>query len=158
MPKNRKEEMSMTRKRKSQTPSQKDDKIKEFLDMISPSVIKFNTDHFICGNTFRCVWALREYPTATDEQAILRHMGEKDGVTLRIYTRQVTPSEEKTIIHNAANKNRMAGSNTNDLQQAVTAESNLQDVTALVSAMHRNRDRSSTARCISNSLPTNMMN
>ena len=32
---------------------------------------------------------LREYPTATDEQAILRHLGEKDGVTLRIYTRQV---------------------------------------------------------------------
>jgi hypothetical protein len=37
--------------------------VQEFLDMISPSVIKFNTDHFICGNTFRCVWALREYPT-----------------------------------------------------------------------------------------------
>ncbi len=27
----------------------------------APSVVKFNTDHFICGNTFRCVWALREY-------------------------------------------------------------------------------------------------
>ena len=34
----------------------------------------------------------------------------------------------------------MAGSNTNDLQQTVTAESNLQDVTALVSTMHRNRE------------------
>ena len=108
--------------------------------MIALGIIKFNVDYFICGNTYRCVWALREYPTATDEQAILRHLGEKDGVTLRIYTRQVTPSEEKTIIHNAANKNRMAGSNTNDLQQTVTAESNLQDVTALVSAMHRNRE------------------
>ena len=95
--------------------------IKEFLDMISPGIIKFNTDHIICGNTYRCVWALREYPTATDEQAILRHLGEKDGVTLRIYTRQVTPAEEKRIIHNAANKNRMAGSNTSDLQQTVTA-------------------------------------
>jgi type IV secretory pathway VirB4 component len=114
--------------------------IKEFLDMISPGIIKFNTDHIICGNTYRCVWALREYPTTTDEQAILRHLGEKDGVTLRIYTRQVTPAEEKRIIHNAANKNRMAGSNTNDLQQTVTAESNLQDVTTLVSTMHRNRE------------------
>ena len=54
--------------------------------MIAPSVIKFETDHFICGNTYRCVWALREYPTATEEQAILSHLGEKDGVTLRIYT------------------------------------------------------------------------
>lgn len=93
-----------------------DVRIQEFLDMIAPSVIKFETDHFICGNTYRCVWALREYPTATDEQAILSHLGEKDGVTLRIYTRHVTPVEEKKIISNAANKNRMDRSNTNDLQ------------------------------------------
>ncbi len=115
-------------------------KIKDFLDMIAPGIIKFNTDHFICGNTYRCVWALREYPTATDEQAILRHLGEKDGVTLRIYTRQVTAAEEKRIIHNAANKNRMDKSSTNDLQQTVTAESNLQDVVTLVSSIHRNRE------------------
>lgn len=117
-----------------------DEKIKTFIDMIAPSIIKFNIDHFICGNTYRCVWALREYPTSTNEQAILRHLGEKDGVTLRIYTRQVTPNEEKKIIHNAANKNRMNTSNTNDLQQTVTAESNLQDVVTLVSTMHRNRE------------------
>jgi len=47
------------------------------------------------------VWALREYPTSTSEQAILRHLGEKDGATLRIFTRQVTANEEKKIIHNA---------------------------------------------------------
>lgn len=69
-------------------------RIKSFLDMIAPSVVQFNPDHFICGNTFRCVWALREYPTQTDEQALLRHLGEKDGITLRIYTRQLTPAEE----------------------------------------------------------------
>ncbi|MFT4104809.1 MAG: DUF87 domain-containing protein [Lacrimispora sp.] len=108
--------------------------------MITPGIIKFNTDHFICGNTFRCVWALREYPTNTSEQAILRHLGEKDGVTLRIYTRQVTAAEERKIIHNAANKNRMDRNSTNDLQQTVTAESNLQDVVTLVSSMHRNRE------------------
>ena len=60
---------------------------KEFIIMIAPSIIKFQSDHFICGNTYRCVWALREYPTTTEEQAILRHLGEKDGVTLHIYTR-----------------------------------------------------------------------
>ena len=115
-------------------------RIQEYLDMIAPSVMKFETDYFICGNTFRCVWALREYPTATDEQAILSHLGEKDGVTIRIYTRQVTLVEEKKIISNAANKNRMARSNTNDLQQTVLAESNLQDVTTIVTQMHRNRE------------------
>ena len=117
-----------------------DVRIQEFLDMIAPSIIKFETDYFICGNTFRCVWALREYPTATDEQAILSHLGEKDGVTLRIYTRHVTPVEEKKIISNAANKNRMARSNISDLQQTVLAESNLQDVTTIVAQMHRNRE------------------
>lgn len=116
-----------------------DGHIQEFLDMIAPSVIKFETDHFICGNTFRCVWALREYPTSTDEQAILSHLGEKDGVTLRIYTRHVTPVEERKIISNAANKNRM-DSNTSDLQATVLAESNLQDVAAIVAQMHRNRE------------------
>ena len=136
----RKEEMPMARKRNPQSPPQEDVKIKDFLDMIAPGIIKFNTDHFLCGNTYRCVWVLREYPTATEEQAILRHLGEKDGVTLRIYTRQVTAAEEKKIIHNAANKNRMDKSSTNNLQQTVTAESNLQDVVTLVSSMHRNRE------------------
>ena len=121
-------------------PNSGDTGIKSFLDMIAPSVVKFNPDHFICGNTFRCVWALREYPTQTDEQALLRHLGEKDGITLRIYTRQLTPAEEDRIIQNATNKNRMGSSNTNDLRQTVTAESNLQDVASLIASMHRNRE------------------
>lgn len=119
---------------------QEDIRMQEYLDMISPSVVKFYTDHFICGNTFRCVWALREYPTATEEQAILRHLGEKDNVSLHIYARHVTPTEEKKIISNAANKNRMKRSNTNDIQQTVTAESNLQDVAHIVASMHRNKE------------------
>lgn len=114
--------------------------IKSFLDMIAPATIQFYTDHYICGNTYRSVWALREYPTSTDEQAILRHLGEKDGVTLRIYTRQVTPAEEKKIISNAANKNRMKQGNTENLQETVTAASNLQDVTNIIATMHRNRE------------------
>ena len=121
-------------------PQAEEIKVKSFFDMVAPSVVKFFPDHFICGNTYRCVWALREYPTSTDEQAILRHLGEKNGVTLRIYTRQVSPTEEKRIIHNATNKNKMDRSNTNDLQQVVTAESNLQDVTNLIATMHRNRE------------------
>lgn len=132
MPKNRKKNMPQ--------PAAEEPYIKDFLDMVAPSVIDFKVDHYLCGNTCRCVWALREYPTSTDEQAILRHLGEMDGVTIRIYTRQVTPSEERRIIHNAANKHRMSRSSTEDLQQTVTAEANLQDVVTLVSSMHRNRE------------------
>ena len=49
-------------RRKTAMQEPEDVRIQGFLDMIAPSVIKFNTDHFICGNTYRCVWALREYP------------------------------------------------------------------------------------------------
>ena len=115
-------------------------RIKSFMDMIAPSVIKFFSDYFICGNTYRSVWALREYPTTTEEQAILKHLGEKDGVSLKIYTRHVTAAEERKIISNAANKNRLRQSKTNDLQETVVAEGNLQDVTNLVASMHRNRE------------------
>ena len=130
----------MARQNKEKTVQGEEVRIQEFLDMIAPSIVKFYTDHFICGNTYRSVWALREYPTATEEQAILRHLGEKDGVTLHIYTRHVSAVEEKKIISNAANKNRMQRSSTQDLQQTVTAESNLQDVAAIVAQMHRSKE------------------
>lgn len=126
--------------KKKQVIDQEEVIVQDFLDMISPSVIRFYTEYFICGNTYRCVWALREYPTATEEQALLRYLGEKDGITLHIYTRQVTPAEEKKIIGNAANKNRMRQSNTQDLQESVTAQSNLQDVMELIANMHRSRE------------------
>ena len=69
----------------------------DFIDMVLPSTLKFFTDYYISGNTYRSVWAVRQYPSTTSEQALLRHLGEKDGVTLRIYTRQVTLAEERKI-------------------------------------------------------------
>lgn len=112
----------------------------DFIDMILPSTLKFFTDYYISGNTYRCVWAIRQYPSTTSEQALLRHLGEKDGVTLRIYTRQVTLTEERKMLENATNKNRMEQNSSTDLQQSVTAESNLQNVTDLVVNMHRNKE------------------
>ena len=114
--------------------------VQGFLDRNTPAAIRFYPDHLICSSSYRCIWALREYPTETSEQAILRHLGEKSGVTLRIYTRHVTATEEKKIISNAASKNRLGRSQTNDLQQSVIAEQNLQDVAAIVAAMHRSRE------------------
>lgn len=114
--------------------------IRSFLDCIAPGVVKFEVDHYIFGNTYRCVWALREYPASTESQAILRHLGEKSGVTLRIYCRQVSPSEEDRIIDNANKKNKLDGSDPNKLRQAVEAESNLRDVAELVHKMHREHE------------------
>lgn len=114
-------------------------KIQEYFDMVSPSIIKFFTDYYIFGSTYRSVWAIREYPTSTTEQALLRYLGEKEGVTLKVYTREVTPFEERRIISNAANKNRM-NQGTTDLQESIHAQSNLNDVVELIADMHRTRE------------------
>ena len=113
---------------------------RDFLDQICPGDIKFYTDHYICGSTYRSVWAVREYSPTTEEQAILRHLGEKSGVTLRIYTRFVTALEQRKIIQNAARKNLLKRGNTQDMQENVIAESNLQDVANLLATTHRNKE------------------
>jgi len=113
---------------------------RDFLDQICPGDIKFYADHYICGSTYRSVWAIREYSPTTEEQAILRHLGEKSGVTLRIYTRFVTALEQRKIIQNAARKNLLKRGNTQDMQENVIAESNLQDVTNLLATTYRNKE------------------
>ena len=113
---------------------------KDFLDMIAPAAVKFNTDHFILGNAYHCVMAARGYSTVTEELALLSHLGERSGVNITIYIRQVTGAEEQKIIQNAANRSRFQRGSSNDMKQSVTAEVNLQDVEALVTAMHRDRE------------------
>ena len=34
-------------------------RVQEFFDRISPSTVKFFTDHYICGNSYKSVWAVR---------------------------------------------------------------------------------------------------
>ena len=135
--------ISKTKKSKIYIPKTDEKKeqvrIKEFLDMCSPSVLKFYPDYYICGSTYRSTWVIREYPTDTEEQALLRHLGDRSGVTLRIYTRHVTASEERKIISNAASRNRM-NRTSGDIQKEIIAESNLNDVMNLIAQMHRNRE------------------
>ena len=113
---------------------------KDFLDMIAPSAVKFNTDCAIIGGAYHAFLSLRGYAASTEELALLSRLGAKDGVNISLYARQVTAAEEKQIIQNASNKNRLTRSNTNDLQQSVAAESDLQDVAALAAQMHRSRE------------------
>ena len=69
--------------------SQQESQVKDFFDMIAPGAVKFNVDHIICGDTYRCIWAIREYPPQTTEQAILCRFGDKENVTVHIYSRFV---------------------------------------------------------------------
>ena len=135
--------ISRTKKTKAYIPKTEEEKeqvrIKEFLDMCAPSVLKFYPDYYICDSSFRSTWVVREYPTDTEEQALLRHLGDRSGVTLRVYTRHVTPAEERKIISNAASRNRMNRSSGN-IQKEIIAESNLNDVMNLIAQMHRDRE------------------
>ena len=113
---------------------------KDFLDMIAPAAVKFNTDHFILGSTYHCVMALRSYPATTEELALLSHLGERSGVNLSICLRRVTTAEEQKIIQNASNRSKFERGSTNNMQQSVTAEANLQDVAAMVAALRRSKE------------------
>ena len=127
-----------TNKRVPSKPSEP--RVKDFLDLIAPTAVKFNTDHYICGGTYRCTLALRSSPASTEELALLRRLGEKSGVTLHIYNRKVSVAEEDKIIHNAENKNKLDRGSTSSMKQAVTAEANLQDVAALIASMRKNSE------------------
>ena len=93
--------------------------VKDFFDMVVPSTIKFNVDHFVCGDSFRCVWAIKEYPPMTTDQAILSRFGDKEAVTLHMYTRYVDASEQSKILQNATRKNKLLA-NSNDIEDMVT--------------------------------------
>ena len=112
---------------------------KDFFDCIAPSTIKFFVDHYIVGDSYRCAWAIRVYPPATDEQAILARIADRNGVTVRIYHRLVEPMEQKKIIQNATRKNKMKTTG-NDVTEAVEAEGNLQDVIELLANMRQSRE------------------
>ena len=113
---------------------------KDYLDMIAPAAVKFNTDHFILGSRYHTVLSIKSYPPMTDELALLRRVGDMGGVNLRLTARQVTPAEEDAILHAAANKSRMERSNTSNLKQSVTAEAKLRDVVDLVEKQRQEQE------------------
>ena len=113
---------------------------KDFLDRIAPAAVKFNTDSYVLGGLYRCVLALRGYPAVTEELALLAHVCNRAGITLHLYTRQVTVAEEEAIYHKAVNKLRLDRSNQDNLKRSVTAEANLQDVAAIIAGARKNRE------------------
>lgn len=112
---------------------------KDFFDCILPGTVKFLSDHYIVGDSYRCVWAIREYPPSTEEQAILSQLADRSGVTLRIYHRLVESMEQRKIIQNATRKNKLM-SGGNDVNETIEAEGNLQDVIELLANLRKNKE------------------
>ena len=112
---------------------------KDFFDMILPGTIKFLSDHYIIGDSYRCVWTIREYPPSTEEQAILSQIADRTGVTMRIYHRLVEAQEQRKIIQNATRRNKLK-SGGSDMNETIEAEGNLQDVIELLANLRKNRE------------------
>ena len=128
------------KKQKVLTPEQIEEiRTKDFFDMILPGTVKFLSDHYILGDSYRCVWAIREYPPTTEEQAILSQLGDRSGVTLRIYHRLVESMEQRKIIQNATRRNKLK-SGGNDVNETIEAEGNLQDVVELLANLRKNKE------------------
>ena len=128
------------RKQKVLTEEQQEQiRTKDFLDCVAPSTVKFFADSYVVGDSYRCAWAIREYPPSTEEQAILSQLADRNGVTLRIYHRLVEPMEQRQIVNNANRRNKLKAGD-NDLNEAIQAEGNLQDVVTLLANLRKNRE------------------
>lgn len=128
------------RRPKVLTPAQVEEiRTKDFFDCILPSTIKFMTDHYIIGDSYRCVWVIREYPPTTEEQAILAQLADRSGVTLRIYHRLVESMEQRKIVQNATRRNKLK-TGSDDMNETIEAQGNLQDVIELLANLRKNKE------------------
>lgn len=128
------------RRPKVLTPAQVEEiRTKDFFDCILPSTIKFMTDHYIIGDSYRCVWVIREYPPTTEEQAILAQLADRSGVTLHIYHRLVESMEQRKIVQNATRRNKLK-TGSDDMNETIEAQGNLQDVIELLANLRKNRE------------------
>ena len=130
----------MRRRQKVLTPEQEEEtRTKDFFDLILPGTIKFFPDSYLVGDSYRCAWAVREFPPSTEEQAILSQLADRCGVTLRIYHRLVDGAEQRKILQNATRKNKLM-SGGEDVNDAIEAQGNLQDVVQLMADLRKNRE------------------
>ena len=130
----------MFQKKKKDSPEQLEAiAVKDFFDMILPGVVKFMSDHYICGDAYCCVWAIREYPPSTEAQAILSQLADRSNITLRVYNRLVDSMEQRKIIQNATRRNKLMSGGT-DVQETLEAENNLKDVIELLANLRKNRE------------------
>ena len=128
------------RRPKVLTPAQVEEiRTKDFFDCILPSTIKFMTDHYIIGDSYRCVWVIREYPPTTEEQAILAQLADRSGVTLHIYHRLVESMEQRKIVQNATRRNKLK-TGSDDMNETIEAQGNLQDVIELLANLRKNKE------------------
>lgn len=114
---------------------------KDFIDMISPSVIKFFPSYYIFGNTYRRVFSLRNYPLHSENMALLRKFGEKSNITLKIYCNKMSVSEYENSIESSVHKN-ISDTTENQFITRTKANQQLEVTQELVQYLNQNKDES----------------
>ncbi len=129
--------MKLKKKKKELTPQELElAQSKSFFDMICPGSVQYHNDYYTVGDSFRSVWAIKEYPPETDEQALLSRLGNHTGVTLRCYHRHVEDQEQRQIVDRAKRRNMLKQGSSN-LSENIEASENLQDIMKMLGDMHR---------------------
>ncbi len=126
--------------KKALTPEAEEEiRVRDFFDRITPGVIRFYRSSYLMGDSWRCVWALREYPPSTQTQALLAQLASHNGVTLHIYHRPVDAAEQNKILQNANLKNQMMAQDKN-VTTSVAAQEELAGVVTLVQKLQNERE------------------
>lgn len=107
-------------------------RIKDFLDLALPGKLSFKMDYFISDSQLRCIWVVRSYPIKTKELAILRKIGEMEGVAVRIDLRKCNDSEEQTIINAAVNRENMRFYSTSKATEKTAAKADRDEILHLI--------------------------
>ena len=113
-------------------------RIKDFLDVTLASRLSFKLDYYVSDSQVRCVWAVRSYPLSTSELALLRKIGEMEGITLRIDLRKCTESEERTVINSAVNRENMKYYSSSRATDKAAAKTDREEILKLI---ERNREK-----------------
>ena len=113
---------------------------KDFLSNISPSIIKFEKDYYIVGNTYRRVIAIRGYPPTTTEQGLLAYFSERENITLKTFTHKLTALESDRLLEKATNAHYANMYTTEKAHEQIRAKSDVESLNAIMEKMHKNRE------------------
>ena len=113
--------------------------LRSFFDMIAPNNIQFFADYFVCGNTFRSVWAVIGFNYATPSLALLSELSAKTGVTIHIYPQTLTAMQEKRVIEQTERKNTQSLFS-NKMDEALTAQEAQRELSALLTKKRKDKE------------------
>ncbi|WP_317312365.1 helicase HerA domain-containing protein [Clostridium thermobutyricum] len=78
--------------------------VKDFIDMISPSIIKFFPSYYVFGNTYRQVLAIKNYTLIDKNVALLRRFGESKNIIVKVIAEKLNPIQYEKKLENSINK------------------------------------------------------